>query len=153
MHESEEQAAERGRHVARPRSLVSLVADPADTSSWAAPGTLSVQLLTADERRAVLVVHGEIDLGTAPTLQEALRTVLEQHAGPVVVDLSEVPFMDSTGVHVLADTFRRLGPQKRPLTVVCDEGGQVHRLLQFVGLPDTLTVSCSRETALATAIK
>jgi anti-sigma B factor antagonist len=153
MHECEDQAADRGPHVARTRSEVSPAAHPAGASSWAAPGTLSVQLLAADQHRTVLVVHGEIDLGTAPELRKALRTVLEQHTGPVVVDLSEVPFMDSTGVHVLADTLRRLESQNRPLAVVCDEGGQVHRLLKFVGLPDALTVSCSRETALATAIQ
>jgi anti-sigma B factor antagonist len=151
MHESEEQAG-RGDYVPRTRSEASLAADPADTSSWAAPA-LSVQLLATPEHRAVLVVQGEIDLGTAPTLRSALRTVLAHHTGPVVVDLSEVPFMDSTGVHVLAFALRRLESQNRALTVVCDEGGQVHRLLKLVGLPDALTVSCSRETALATAIQ
>jgi anti-anti-sigma factor len=51
-----------------------------------------------DQDTLVLTVHGEIDLGTAPTLREALKPILDRQTGPVVVDLSEVAFMDSTGV-------------------------------------------------------
>ncbi len=97
----------------------------------------------------VLSPHGEIDLETAPLLREALLPVLERETGPVVLDLSEVAFMDSTGVHVLVEALRRLEPQNRRLAIVCREGGQVHRLLAVVGLLDVLTVHCSRESGVA----
>jgi anti-sigma B factor antagonist len=111
----------------------------------------SVRLLATqehDEDGAVVGVHGDIDLGTAPKLREILRPVLERQTGPVIVDLSEVPFMDSTGVHVLAGAIRHLQAQNRRLVVVCPEGGQIHRLLAMVGLLDALTVSYSREAAV-----
>jgi anti-sigma B factor antagonist len=113
--------------------------------------TFSVRLLGAHEHHqdvAVLSVHGEIDLGTAHLLRKVLLPVLEHQSGPVVVDLSEVPFMDSTGVHVLFDALRRLGPQNRPLAVVCHEEGQVDRVLTWVGLIDALTVCRSCESAV-----
>ena len=56
--------------------------------------------------------------------------------------------MDSTGVHVLVDTLRRLKPQNRRLAIVCREDGQVHRVLALVGLLDALTVHRSRESAV-----
>jgi anti-sigma B factor antagonist len=101
-----------------------------------------------DQGVAVLSVHGEIDLATAPVLRTSLLPVLEHQAGPVVVDLSEVTFIDSTGAHALVDALRRLEPQSRPLAIACREGGQVHRLLAVVGLLDVLTVHRSRESAL-----
>jgi anti-sigma B factor antagonist len=112
---------------------------------------VSVGLLTAHGPHhdvAVLSVHGEIDLDSAPVLRKFLLPVLEHQTGPVVVDLSEVAFMDSTGLHVLVDTLRRLEPQNRRLAIVCREGGQVHRLLAVVGLLDALTVHRSRESAV-----
>ncbi len=115
---------------------------------------LSVRLLAADEHHphvAVLSVHGEIDLVTAPTLREVLLPVLEHQTGPVVVDLSEVPFMDSTGVHVLVGTLRQLGAQNRRLALVCHEDGQVDRLLAVVGLLDALSVYRSRDNAVIAA--
>jgi anti-sigma B factor antagonist len=97
---------------------------------------------------AVLTVRGDIDLATAPALLEVLHPVLERDSGPVVIDLSEVPFMDSTGVHVLIDTFRRLRPQNRRLAIACREGGQIHRLLALTGVLDALPVHRSRESAV-----
>ncbi len=86
----------------------------------------------------MLSVQGEIDLETAPKLRGRLLPVLEQRTGPVVVDLSEVPFMDSSGVHVLLDTLRRLESQNRALMLVCHEEGLVHRILALVGLLDAV---------------
>lgn len=111
-----------------------------------AADAFSVRLLADnehDDHRAVLRVAGEIDLATAPTLREALQMVLEHRTGPVVVDLCEVAFMDSTGVHVLAEMLRRLENRSRPLAIVCHEDGQVHRLLGVVGLLDAVILSSS----------
>jgi anti-sigma B factor antagonist len=115
-------------------------------------GTLSVGVLATDghdqDAAAVLSVHGEIDLGTAPRLLEVLQPVLERQTGPVVLDLSEVSFVDSTGVHVLVETLQRLKLQNRRLAIACREGGQIHRLLALVGLLDALSVHSSRESAV-----
>ena len=150
MQHTEEQGADRPCQAAPKRSDVSRTADQTDAPQWTT-GASSVRLLAAHEHHqdvAVLSVHGEVDLGTAPAVRKALLPVLEHETGPVVVDLSEVTFMDSTGVHVLVDTLRQLQPQNRGLAIVCREGGQVHRLLGLVGLLDTLTVHRSRESAV-----
>jgi anti-sigma B factor antagonist len=150
MHEAEQQVADRQCHAAPERSHDSPAAEQTDVPHRTAD-TVPVRLLAAHEHQhdvAVLSVHGEVDLETAPALRETLLPVLEHQTGPVVVDLSEVTFMDSTGVHVLVDTRRRLEPQNRRLAVVCREGGQVHRLLALLGLLDALAVYRSRESAV-----
>jgi anti-sigma B factor antagonist len=150
IHEAEQQIADRQCRTAPKRSHDSLATEQTDVPQWTAD-TVSLGLLAACEQHqdvAVLNVHGEIDLETAPALRETLLPVLEQQTGPVVVDLSEVSFMDSTGVHVLVNTLRRLEPQNRPLAIVCRECGQVHRLLALVGLLDTLSVYRSHENAV-----
>lgn len=150
MQQTEEQGADRRCQAAPKRSDVSPTAEQTDAPRWTT-GASSVGPRADREHHqdvAVLSVHGEIDLGTAPAVREALLPVLEHEIGPLVLDLSEVTFMDSTGVHVLVDTLRRLEPQNRRLAIVCREGGQVHRLLALVGLLDTLTVYRSRDSAV-----
>jgi anti-sigma B factor antagonist len=150
MHEAEPQSAGRRCHAGSKRSGVSLAAERTDVPQRTAD-PVSVGLLTAYGPHpdvAVLSVHGEIDLKTAPVLSKSLLPALEHQTGPVVVDLSEVAFMDSTGLHVLIDTLRRLEPQNRRLAIACREGGQVHRLLALAGLLDALTVHRSRESAV-----
>jgi anti-anti-sigma factor len=96
----------------------------------------------------VVTVAGEVDLGTGPVLREALLRALERETGPVVVDLTGVPFMDSTGVHVLVETLWQFERQNRSLAIVCRPSGQVHRLLALVGLLDAVAVHGSRESAV-----
>lgn len=96
----------------------------------------------------VLTVCGEVDLATAPLVRETLRALIEDGTGPVVVDLSEVPFMDSSGVHVLVESHRALASQNRRLAIVCRLHGQIHKLLALVGLLELLTVHRSLESAV-----
>jgi anti-sigma B factor antagonist len=152
MHATKEHIVERLQFEdgsTRPHRSETKEAQPA--AALHSAGTFSVRVLAAehrDQQPTVLGVHGDIDLGTAPVLQEALRPVLEHHTAQVVLDLSEVAFMDSTGVHVLVDTLERLRLEHRRLAIVCREGGQVHRVLGLVGLLDALAVYRSREAAV-----
>jgi anti-sigma B factor antagonist len=153
MHEIEEHVVDRfPAHAAPALPDLSLSADPQTAAPPWPPDIFSVRLLTAhphDQDASVLSVQGEIDLGTAPAMREALLPVLEHQTGAVALDLSEVAFMDSTGVHVLVDTLQRLKLENRRLAIACREGDQVHRLLGLVGLLDTVAVYGSRESALA----
>ena len=54
----------------------------------------------------LIIVHGELDIATAPRLA-ALLTRLRQRRHPVVLDLSEVAFMDSSGLTVLVEANER----------------------------------------------
>lgn len=148
MHELKEHVANRFRSTQDPNDERRSRA--AEARSGAAD-TFSVRRLAAHEHGrhvAVLSVRGEIDLVTAPVLREALLPVLEHGTGAVVVDLSEVPFMDSAGVHALVDTVQRLRSQGRRLAIACREHGQVHRLLALVGLLDAVAVHGSLRGAV-----
>ena len=80
--------------AAPPGSDSQLAADEAEHD----PDSFSVRAdIAGDRRTTVLSPRGEIDLDTAPRLLEALLPALEHGSGPVVIDLSDVRFMDTTG--------------------------------------------------------
>ena len=56
----------------------------------------------------LVTVAGEVDLATAPALASALSEVTEAD-GPLVIDLTEVAFLDSSGLSVLLQARERLG--------------------------------------------
>ena len=89
---------------------------------------------------AAVRVEGEVDMTTAPMLLDAILCAAIGH-GPcnVAVDLRNVSFMDSTGIHVLAIAHRRLVPEGCHL-VVCSPSGLVRRILEITGLDDVLDV-------------
>ena len=50
------------------------------------------------EIKQLVVVNGELDLVTAPQLEERLKCVIDSTDGDIVVDLANVTFIDSTGL-------------------------------------------------------
>jgi anti-anti-sigma factor len=65
----------------------------------------------------VITLRGEADLGTLPVLVEALARVVADHAGPVIVDLSETAFIDTAAVRALVCAGRLLADGDRVLAV------------------------------------
>jgi len=89
-------------------------------------------------------VTGELDLATAPRLDEALSALTSD---VVVVDLSGCTFLDSAGIRALVDTARSLGEADRGLRVVTSDAG-ILRLLEITGVDKLIQVHPSLEDAL-----
>lgn len=68
---------------------------------------------SADSAEGAIVVRlqGELDLATAPALVRALDTALDAKPSVLALDLSELTFLDSTGIRVLITACRRAGSQ------------------------------------------
>jgi anti-anti-sigma factor len=85
------------------------------------------------EDRAVIAVRGEVDLGTASTLQREILATLALPIAGVVLDLAYVTFMDSSGVAVLVAAQRQASDLGRPLTLT-SVPRQVRVVLEISGL-------------------
>jgi anti-sigma B factor antagonist len=86
----------------------------------------------------VVGVSGEIDVATSTSLQEALDTSLSDQTR-VVVDLSGVTFLDSTGLGVLLRAHKRAESTDGELKVVVRHQN-VRRVFEVTGLLDVLAV-------------
>jgi anti-sigma B factor antagonist len=107
-----------------------------------------IQLLRPRANLAVVEVEGEIDIYTASQLGEALMTCIDEGALRLIVDLSAVPFIDSTGLGVLVSTLKRLQPRGGSLDIVCNRANVV-RTFKLTGLLGVFGLHASREAALA----
>jgi anti-sigma B factor antagonist len=95
----------------------------------------------------VVRLAGELDLYNANTVREALLEAAEE--GPperIVVDLSEVEFMDSTTLGVLIEARTRLANRKGFLLAA--PGLETRRALQISGLDRHFSVHDTVEDAL-----
>lgn len=96
----------------------------------------------------VLPVRGEIDALTAPDLQRAILDQLETtHA--LVIDLSEVTFLDSSGLSVLVSTMKMIATIGGRLKLVIDSP-QITTVLQITNLDQVFEISQTVEAATAT---
>ncbi|MGO9343343.1 MAG: STAS domain-containing protein [Acidimicrobiales bacterium] len=98
---------------------------------------------------AVVVVAGEIDVYTSPLLQERLVEVLRDGISSIVLDLSAVTFLDSTGLGVLITCLKRCRSAEGDLVLVTAQPN-VLKVLEITGLNDVFQVHDSVDDAIAT---
>jgi anti-sigma B factor antagonist len=86
-----------------------------------------------------LAVSGELDLASAPRIEEALRGVEEQSPAVVVLDLRGLEFMDSTGLRTILAADARAKEAGRRLVVV--EGDEnIRRVFEVTRLYDRVEI-------------
>jgi anti-sigma B factor antagonist len=100
-----------------------------------------------DDRTHVVEPRGEIDALTAPRLGRRLLGLVAEGKTRLVVDLSLVTFMDSTGIGVLLNALRRVTGRDGGLVLVCPTE-RVLRPFQVTGLASHLSIFRSRSEAL-----
>jgi anti-anti-sigma factor len=106
---------------------------------------LSVRVDAADAGIAVISLAGELDLSTIPKLEPRLLEELRNPAG-VVVDLTRLNFIDSSGIGLLIRAFR--SEQAGPMHTVVAPGSQVERVFQLAGIDSALPVFSGRDEAI-----
>ena len=85
----------------------------------------------------MLSLAGELDLADAPALREALRRAVERSPKRLVVDLTDVTFVDSTILGALVEARSALGGDAFALAA---PGLEVRRALEVSGLDRHFTI-------------
>lgn len=100
----------------------------------------------ADERYALLRPRGELDAYTVAQFREALAEHADESR--LVIDLCEVPFMDSAGLGALIGGIRRIRENEGRVAVFCD-GPTLTRLLHTTGFNRIVPVCDALADAVA----
>ena len=97
---------------------------------------------------SVLTVTGEIDLATAPDLKERLMAQEADQVSAIVVDLTEVSFIDSSALGVLVAAYRRQEDAGGTLRLVVTEP-RILKVLEITDLTSVFPVFASVDEAVA----
>jgi anti-sigma B factor antagonist len=98
-----------------------------------------------------VAVRGEVDLSVVEALEDGLEAAIRESVGAFIIDLSELDFIDSTGLQVLLRARGLLGREDRALAVVCPHG-PVRRVFELSGLSELFVLYRSREEAVAALV-
>jgi len=117
------------------------------------PVPFDVQSEELDGGIRVLTVRGELDMNTAPELEQVLEEALADEEASLMLDLSNCEFIDSTGIALIVRTWQRLdrdgGNGGRGQLVLCCVNHQVRRLLKITGVESSIALHEQRDAALA----
>jgi anti-sigma B factor antagonist len=92
---------------------------------------------------------GEIDRSNAAELGERVTDAIDAESKGLVADLSELAFIDSTGIHMLFELAAELKRQRQVLRVVVPAGAHLGEILDTVGLNQAAPTDPTVDEALA----
>lgn len=103
--------------------------------------------VTAEAFGTLVAVTGEVDIATSPRLRAVLAE-RPRTEGLLVLDLTAVTFMDSSGLSVVLNLQRETTAAGERLAVVCPPG-PARLLLEVTGVDTELPLFATRDAALA----
>jgi anti-sigma B factor antagonist len=106
---------------------------------------LTARVEPAGTNASVVSLTGELALGTIPRVELRVLNEAQSKAG-LVVDLTGVSFIDSSGIGLLIRALR--ATDGRALHAVIAEGSQVERVFQLAGIDRALPLFVDRAAAL-----
>jgi len=109
---------------------------------------VDISVATREEAgRSVLAVKGEVDVHTAPELDAALTQVVEAGSYKIIVDLSAVDFLDSTGLGVLVKALKRVREHDGSLAVITTTD-RISKVFRITGLDTAIGLHSTLQAAL-----
>lgn len=99
---------------------------------------------TPGSDRYVITVSGEVDLATSPDLDTAIIESVDSEASSIVIDLTDVSFMDSSGLGVIVRGLKRCREADKDLDLVITSD-RVLKVFGITGLDQVIPIHDSIE--------
>ncbi len=99
---------------------------------------------TPDSDRYVITVSGEVDLATSPELDTAIIAAIKSGSSSLVIDLTDVSFMDSSGLGVIVRGLKRCREADNDLDLVITNE-RVLKVFGITGLDQVIPIHDSIE--------
>lgn len=110
---------------------------------------MELQLTTRHEGDVAIVdAQGEVDVFTAPGLDAELDALVSGGSSRLVVDLSGVAFLDSTGLGVLVKALKRAREADGWLRLVVT-GDRIRKIFEITGLDASIPIFDTAQDAIA----
>jgi anti-sigma B factor antagonist len=109
---------------------------------------VDLTLATRDvDATTVVTVTGEIDVYTAPKLRDLITDLVGQGRYHLVIDMTGVEFLDSTGLGVLVGGLKKVRANQGSLQLVCNRE-RLLKIFRITGLAKVFRIHASTDEAL-----
>lgn len=99
----------------------------------------------------VAILTGEVDMSNAATVRQQIAESVTSDEDALIVDLSELAFMDSAGLHSLIELGTVLDERRQQLVLCVPLDSPIARAIDIIGLPSAVSVHTDRAEAMEAA--
>jgi anti-sigma B factor antagonist len=108
---------------------------------------LRVETRNPREGVAIIALSGEVDVYTSPRVKQEIVDLLNGGTTKLIVDLSGVEYLDSTGLGVLIGGLKRARERDGDLKLLCDNP-RILRIFEITGLTKIFDIHRTEAEAL-----
>jgi len=94
---------------------------------------LKMNTQTVSKSSSIIALEGEVDVYTAPQLKQQIISLLDNDITKIIVDLTDVAYLDSTALGVLIGGLKRLRERDGSLSLICPNP-RIRRIFEITGL-------------------
>lgn len=109
---------------------------------------LTMNSRTPNDTTCILEIEGEIDVYTSPQLKQDIVKLAEQGTKHLIINLSKVEYLDSTGLGVLIGGLKRFREKEGNLVLV-GPGMRILRIFEITGLDKIFDIYATEADAAA----
>jgi len=104
----------------------------------------------SDQERVVVArLSGEVDLSNAEAIENAIVEATPNHALALVLDVSQLDYLDSAGIHLIYKLREKLRARGQTLRLVIPPDSPANDALRLAGVPRNIDTAESLEAAMA----
>lgn len=105
---------------------------------------MNIEQSIANNENLLVKLSGEMDAQGCVTIRSELERIIEQLNTHILIDLSEVSFIDSSGIGAIVFLFKRLKQQNRSLELMGVQG-QPQELMKLLRMDSAITIQYTSE--------
>ena len=105
--------------------------------------------VTHDDDLVIVTLTGEIDLSNASDLESAILEAVPNGADGLLLDVSQLDYLDSSGVRLLLSVAGRLSWRGQGFALASPEGSRCRRVLSLAGVEGAFPIAASVPDAAA----
>ena len=107
---------------------------------------MNVVSITETEGQVVAALNGDIDVSEVDRVSSQILGAVNNDVRAIVVDLSKVSYLDSTGIQMLFDLIRRFHSARQAVGVVVPESSPLSTLLKITHVHEACPVAPTVES-------
>jgi anti-sigma B factor antagonist len=104
-----------------------------------------------EEKTVVVVLTGEVDMSNAASVRLEIAESVTPGDDALLVDLSELSFIDSAGLHMLIELATVVDERRQRFLLCVPHGSTIERAIEIIGLPRAVSVHTDRAEAIEVA--
>ena len=104
-----------------------------------------------EEKTVVAALTGEVDMSNAASVRLQIAGSVTPDDDALVVDLSDLSFIDSAGLHTLIELGTVLDERRQQLLLCLPQGSTIRRAIEIIGLPRAISIHADRGEAMEAA--